>query len=86
MDLDDEQAAAHLRRGPGQGRIVEHGPARVAITVTRNVDSSKFVQTISLSAGDAGDRVEFGNAIDWRHGGEAQGHLPAHRVEQARHL
>ncbi|MGH7689363.1 MAG: glycoside hydrolase family 38 C-terminal domain-containing protein, partial [Gemmatimonadaceae bacterium] len=30
---------------------------------------SKFVQTISLSAGDAGQRIEFHNAIDW--------HMPA---------
>jgi len=46
--------------------VVERGPVRVALEVTRQTENSKFVQTIRLSAGDAGNRVEFGNAIDWR--------------------
>ena len=47
-------------------RVVENGPVRVAVEVAREAEGSKFVQTIRLSAGDAGNRVEFGNAIDWR--------------------
>ena len=39
---------------------------RVSLEVTRQAEDSKIVQTIRLSAGDAGNRVEFGNAIDWR--------------------
>jgi len=40
---------------------------RVSLEVTRtNTEGSHFVQTISLSAGDAGNRVEFGNVIDWK--------------------
>ena len=39
---------------------------RVAVEVTRETEDSKFVQTISLAAGDAGNRVEFGNVIDWK--------------------
>ena len=39
---------------------------RVAVEVTRETEDSKFVQTISLAAGDAGNRVEFANAIDWK--------------------
>ena len=31
---------------------------------TRETEGSKFVQTIRLSAGDARNRVEFGNVID----------------------
>jgi alpha-mannosidase len=52
--------------GPAKVRIVENGPARVALEVTRETEGSKFVQTIRLSAGDAGNRVEFANAIDWK--------------------
>src|SRR6185436_17951075 len=43
----------------------ENGPVRVAVEVVRETEDSKFVQTVSLSAGDAGNRVEFSNVIDW---------------------
>ena len=39
---------------------------RVSIEVSRQTEGSAFVQTISLSAGDEGNRVEVDNAIDWR--------------------
>jgi alpha-mannosidase len=39
---------------------------RVSLEVTRETEGSRFSQTISLSAGDAGNRVEVGNSIDWR--------------------
>ena len=52
--------------GPAKIRIAENGPVRVSLEVTRETEGSKFAQTISLSSGDAGNRVEFGNAIDWR--------------------
>ena len=52
--------------GPAKIRIVENGPARVAVEVSRETEGSKFVQTIRLAAGDAGNRVEFGNVIDWK--------------------
>lgn len=51
---------------PAQVRIAEQGLARVALEVTREAEGSKFVQTISLAAGPAGERVEFHNLIDWR--------------------
>jgi alpha-mannosidase len=38
---------------------------RAAIEVEREFEGSKFSQTISLSAGEAGNRVEFSNVIDW---------------------
>ncbi len=67
MDFDQEQAAPRAYvSGPAQIRIRENGPVRVSLEVTRQSENSKFVQTIRLSAGDAGNRVEFGNAIDWR--------------------
>ena len=66
MDWDQEQAAPKSYvSGPAKIRVVENGPARVAIEVSRETAESRFVQTISLSAGDAGKRVEFANAIDW---------------------
>ncbi len=45
-------------------RIVEHGPARVALEVTRKVAGSTIVQRIRLAEG--GDRVEFDTQVDWR--------------------
>ena len=66
MDWDQEQAAPKAYvGGPAKIRVVENGPARVAIEVSRETAGSRFVQTIRLSAGDAGKRVEFANAIDW---------------------
>ena len=67
MDFDQEQAAPRAYvSGPASIRIKESGPVRVSLEVTRDTEGSKFVQTVSLAAGDAGDRVEFGNAIDWK--------------------
>jgi alpha-mannosidase len=67
MDFDQEQAAPRAYvSGPAQIRITENGPVRVSLEVTRKAENSTFVQTIRLSAGDAGNRVEFANAIDWR--------------------
>src|SRR5208337_4249205 len=54
MDWDQEQAAPRTYvGGPARIRIVENGPARVAVEVSRQTASSKFVETIRLSAGDA---------------------------------
>ena len=67
MDFDQEQAAPlGYVGGPAKMRIKENGPVRVSIEVAREAMGSKFVQTISLSAGDAGNHVEFANEVDWR--------------------
>ena len=66
MDFEDEQRAPRAYvAGPAHVRVVENGPARVAVEVTREAEGSKFAQTIRLAAGDAGSRVEFSNVIDW---------------------
>ncbi len=67
MDFDQVQAAprAYVSGNP-HIRIKENGPARVSLEITRETEGSKFVQTVSLSAGDAGNRVDFHNSIDWR--------------------
>jgi len=67
MDFDQEQAAPRAYvGGPARIRIKENGPVRASLEVTRESEGSKFVQTVSLSAGDSGNRVEFSNAIDWK--------------------
>ena len=66
MDWDQEQAAPKSYvSGPAQIRVVENGPVRIAIEVSRDTAGSRFVQTIRLAAGDAGKRVEISNVVDW---------------------
>jgi alpha-mannosidase len=66
MDFEDEQNSPRSYvSGPAKARVAEGGPVRATIEVTRDTGGSHFVQTVSLSAGDAGNRVEFGNSIDW---------------------
>ena len=67
-NMDWDQASAAPRSyvgGPVKVRVVENGPVRVAVEIARETEGSRFVQTISLAAGDAGGRVEIANAIDW---------------------
>jgi alpha-mannosidase len=67
MDFDQETAPPRSYvSGPAKIRVVEKGPVRVAVEIERETEGSKFVQTVRLSAGDAGNRLEFGESIDWR--------------------
>jgi alpha-mannosidase len=67
MDWDQQQAPPRTYvGGPARIRVAEIGPARVALEVAREAENSTFVQTVRLAAGDAGSRVEFSNAIDWK--------------------
>ena len=67
MEFEQEQAAPRAYvSGPAKIRIVEDGPVRVAVAVSRETEGSKFTQIVRLSAGDAGNRVEFSDSIDWR--------------------
>ena len=66
MDFEDEQRPPRAYvGGPAHVRVAELGPARVALEISREGENSKFVQTIRLSAGDPGNRVEVADAIDW---------------------
>jgi alpha-mannosidase len=66
MDFEDEQRPPRAYvEGPAHVRVVEQGPARVAVEISREGENSKFAQTIRLSGGEAGNRVEVVNAIDW---------------------
>ncbi len=67
MDWADRQLPARaFVEGPAKVRVVENGPVRVALEVERESQGSRFVQTIRLAAGAAGDRVEFATVIDWQ--------------------
>ncbi len=67
MDWDQVHTAPRAYvSGPAHIRVAENGPARVAVEVSREFEGSKFVTTVRLAAGDAGNRVEFANAIDWK--------------------
>jgi alpha-mannosidase len=67
MDWDDQkQPPRSYLQGAPKIRVVENGPVRVALEIARDSEGSHFVQTVRLSAGDAGNRVEFGNVIDWK--------------------
>jgi alpha-mannosidase len=66
MDYQDQMRAPRgYVGGPARTRVVENGPARVALEISREAIGSTFVQTIRLAAGEAGNRIEFANAIDW---------------------
>ena len=66
MDWDQEQAPPRsFVTGPATIKVTESGPVRVSVEIIRETEGSKFVQTVSLSAGDPGNRVEIRNVIDW---------------------
>src|SRR5215471_313615 len=45
-------------------RVLERGPARVAVEISRTAAGSTFVQRVRLTEG--GDRVEVENGVDWK--------------------
>ena len=47
-------------------KIIEQGPVRVALEVTKKGQNSEITQIISLAAGNAGKRIEVSNKIDWQ--------------------
>jgi alpha-mannosidase len=47
-------------------RIVEQGPVRVALEVTKKGLNSEITQIISLALGEAGKCIEVSNKIDWQ--------------------
>jgi alpha-mannosidase len=52
--------------GPATIRIVEDGPVRIALEVTRAARNSVVTQRLRLTRGDAGRSVEFDTDIDWQ--------------------
>ncbi|HVH55856.1 MAG TPA: glycoside hydrolase family 38 C-terminal domain-containing protein [Vicinamibacterales bacterium] len=45
-------------------RIVERGPVRVSLEITRRAAGSTFVQRVRVTEG--GDRVDIDNVVDWK--------------------
>jgi alpha-mannosidase len=67
MDYQDRsRAPIGYVDGPCSFSIAENGPARVAIETRRQARGSTVTQLIRLSAGDAGDRIEVVNHVDWQ--------------------
>lgn len=67
QDWNDRKLAPKaFAANPTSIRVVENGPARVAVEIVQHAEGSTFTQQVRLSAGDAGARVEFATDIDWR--------------------
>ena len=67
MDWEDQRMPPRgYVSGPASVRIVEAGPVRVALEITRQAEGSTFVQTVRLSSGSAAGRIEFATRIDWQ--------------------
>lgn len=67
MDWSDQsKPPADYVSGTPKFKIVENGPVRVGLQVTRRHKGSTFIQTIRLAAGAAGNRIEFATKIDWQ--------------------
>jgi alpha-mannosidase len=64
--VDQSNAPRGYVEGAAKFRIVENGPVRVALEVKRESENSVFTQTIRLGAGEAGDRVEINNHVEWQ--------------------
>jgi alpha-mannosidase len=47
-------------------KILEQGPVRVALAITKKGQNSEITQIISLAAGEAGRVIEVNNEIDWQ--------------------
>lgn len=66
VDYDDIMAKPRsVVGGPPEIRVIENGPALVALEIVRHADGSTFRQVVRLAAGGAGDRIEVVNDVDW---------------------
>lgn len=86
---DIKQPARSVAANPISVKIVEQGPILVAIEVVRENEGSKITQRIQLLAGEAGNRVEVANLIDWKSRGallKAAFHLTANAPEATYNL
>ncbi|MDE6340604.1 MAG: discoidin domain-containing protein, partial [Muribaculaceae bacterium] len=50
---------------PAEITIVEQGPLRTTVKVSRGYGDSKLVQYIRLYEGELADRIDFDNVVDW---------------------
>jgi alpha-mannosidase len=67
MDWKDQQKPpVGYVDGSAEIKIVESGPVRVCIEVSRKSKGSTIKQYISLNSGDAGGIIEVRNEVEWR--------------------
>jgi alpha-mannosidase len=66
MRSDIDAAPRRLVGGPAKVRIVENGPARVALEIEREVEGSTFIQRVRLASGGSEARVEFDTTLQWK--------------------
>ena len=67
MDWKDRQKApVDFMNHDAELTVLEKGPVRVTLQVKRKGRNSEITQLFSLSAGDAGKRLEVTNKIDWQ--------------------
>lgn len=52
--------------GPAKISVIENGPVRATVEITREARNSIITQRISLAAGSAGERIEFHTEVDWQ--------------------
>jgi alpha-mannosidase len=76
MDWSDRQkppVGAFGKSGekPVEVKVVEKGPVRVALEIRRTTHDSTAVQTLRLSRGTAGRRLEYSSKFDWQAAGVA---------------
>ena len=62
-DYADKDAREYVADKASDIEIVENGPARVALKITREYGNSSYEQIVSLDNG--GEAVEVQNVIDW---------------------
>jgi len=63
---DVTRAPKAMVAGPAKVRVLERGPARVALEVARETLGSRFVQRLFLAGGGAGGHLEIEHEVDWR--------------------
>ena len=61
---DRKQECQQYLAGPAEVKVIEDGPVRVAVEITRHARGSTFVQRVQLTAG--GDTVQVPTHLDWR--------------------
>lgn len=67
-ELDYDEVEAEPRgyvSGPATVEVVENGPVRVSLLISRKTDKSVFRTKVSLGTGLSADRVTFDSEIDW---------------------
>jgi len=64
--VDYENGPRGYVQGPARVEVVEQGPARVAVEITRSHEGSTWIQRVRLAAGGAGHRAEVSTEVDWQ--------------------